>query len=82
MILPARNYSGGDKILKLVDKIGHAEWETDKFQFALAQQMFAIEDQLRPGDIIILLNIFRQVARLADHAQNVGDLLRLMISKG
>ncbi|UCE19798.1 MAG: TIGR00153 family protein [Gemmatimonadota bacterium] len=71
-----------EKVLKLVDEIGHAEWETDSHQFRLAQKMFEMEQKLSPGDIIILLNVFRQVARLADHAQNVGDLLRLMISKG
>ena len=71
-----------EKVLKLVEKIGHAEWETDRFQFQLAQKMFEMEEELSAGDIIILLNVFRQVARLADHAQNVGELLRLMISKG
>jgi len=71
-----------EKVLDMVNKIGHAEWETDTFQFRLAQNMFQMEEELSPGDIIVLLNVFRQVARLADHAQNVGDLLRLMISKG
>jgi predicted phosphate transport protein (TIGR00153 family) len=71
-----------EKVLKLVEKIGHAEWETDTYQFELAQKMFEMEEELSAGDIIILLNVFRQVARLADHAQNVGELLRLMISKG
>ncbi|MFQ6093519.1 MAG: TIGR00153 family protein [bacterium] len=70
------------KVLQLVDKIGHAEWEADNRQFLLAQKMFQMEEELRPADIVILMSIFQQVARLADHAENVGDLLRLMISKG
>jgi len=71
-----------EKVLKLLETLGHAEWETDSYQFQLAKKMFKMEKDLSPGDIIILLNVFRQVARLADHAQNVGELLRLMISKG
>ena len=71
-----------EKVLELVNRIGKAEWEADTLQFQLAQMMFHLENQLSPVDIYILLSVFRQVARLADHAENVGDLLRLMISKG
>ena len=71
-----------EKVLELVNRIGQTEWEADTRQFELAQNMFQMENQLSPVDIYILLSVFRQVARLADHAENVGDLLRLMISKG
>lgn len=71
-----------EKVLALVEKVGHAEWETDTCQFKVAQKMFEMEKDLSPADIIILLNIFRQLSRMADHSQNVGELLRLMISKG
>lgn len=71
-----------EKVLEMVDKIGHTEWEADACQFRLAQKLFRMENEFSPIDIVVLMSVFQQVARLADHAENVGDLLRLMISKG
>jgi predicted phosphate transport protein (TIGR00153 family) len=69
-----------DRILKLVSEIGTKEWEADTFQMELAKNMFALEKSMDPVSIMIWMRVFAELGRLANRAENVGDLLRLMVS--
>ena len=69
-----------DKILEIVAKAEHAEWETDKAQFELAKKLFALEDEIRATDIFLWSEIFRELGTLANHAEKTGDRLRRMLS--
>jgi hypothetical protein len=44
-----------------------------------AQKMFSLEDQLDPVSVMMWMNIFRELGNLANHAENTGDQLRIML---
>ena len=68
-----------EHILELVGKAEHAEWRADKAQFSLAQKLFAMDDVMRATDIMLWSNIFRELGRLANHADNTAERLRRML---
>lgn len=69
----------GQAILDLVAQAEHAEWRADKAQFNVAQKLFALDDQLRPADMMLWSNVFRELGRLANHADNTAERLRRML---
>ncbi|MFH0778506.1 MAG: TIGR00153 family protein [Candidatus Eisenbacteria bacterium] len=70
-----------EKILKTVSDIGTKEWEADTYQMDLAKNMFALEKRIDPVSVMIWMRVFAELGALANRAENVGDLLRLMISE-
>jgi len=69
----------GEEILELVAQAEHAEWRADKAQYHLAQKLFALEDELRATDIMLWSNVFRELGRLANHADKTAERLRRML---
>jgi hypothetical protein len=69
----------GVQILERAADAEHAEWEADKAQYTLAQQLFAMEGELRATDIMLWSNVFRELGRLANHADNAAERLRRML---
>jgi len=67
------------EILDLVAEAEHAEWRADKAQFTVAQKLFALEDELRATDIMLWSNVFRELGRLANHADKTAERLRRML---
>ena len=57
----------------------HAEWEADKAQFRLVQKLFAMDDRLKATDIFLWSNVFKELGRLANHAEKTADRLRRMM---
>lgn len=68
-------------ILDLVSQAEHAEWRADKAQFTLAQQLFALEDEMKATDIYLWANVFRELGRLANSADNTAERLRQMLMR-
>jgi len=68
-----------DEILELVARAEHAEWEADKAEYRVAQKLFALEDELRASDMILWSNVFRELGRLANHADKTAERLRRML---
>ncbi len=67
------------KVMEMIEKIKIKEWEADKAQMRAAQKMFSLEDQLDPVSVMMWMNIFRELGSLANHAENTGDQLRIML---
>jgi len=67
------------KVMEMIEKIKIKEWEADKAQMRAAQKMFSIEDQLDPVSVMMWMQIFRELGNLANHAENTGDQLRVML---
>ena len=67
------------KVMEMIEKIKIKEWEADKAQMRAAQKMFSIEDQLDPVSVMMWMHIFRELGNLANHAENTGDQLRIML---
>lgn len=82
--LLAETSFGGAEAEKVMDRIEELkldEFEADKAQMKLAQKMFSIEAKLDPVSIMMWMNIFKELGALANHAENLGDNLRMMLHK-
>jgi predicted phosphate transport protein (TIGR00153 family) len=71
-----------EQVLEKVANLGIIEWETDKMQQKLVKKLFQVEPKPDPLNTIFLMKVFEQIDTLADHAENLGDLIRMMVSKG
>ena len=80
-ILAETSFGGAEahKVMEMIEKIKIKEWEADKAQMRVAQKMFSLEDQLDPVSVMMWMNIFRELGNLANHAENTGDQLRIML---
>jgi len=68
-----------DKVLSEVEALNKKEWETDRAARHLLQKMFALENDMDPIDIVFCMKIFNAIGNLANHAENTGENLALMI---
>jgi len=66
--------------VKLVAEVEHAEWEADRLQHKLSKSMFAVEDEMKPTDVMLWFRIFGELGQLANFAEKTGDRLRRMLS--
>ncbi len=71
-----------EKVTTMVDDLHLAEHEADKVQDQIAKLLFAHEDDMKPVAIFMWSKIFNKVGDLANHAENVGDRIRIQISQG
>lgn len=67
--------------LDLIREVEKAEWEADKVQYHLSQSLFAVEDQIKPSDLMLWWRIFLELGQLANHAEKLADRLRRMLSQ-
>ena len=68
-------------LLELVRSVELAEWEADKAQYVLSKELFAIEDELKPSDLMLWWRVFLELGQLANHAEKMADRLRRMLSQ-
>jgi predicted phosphate transport protein (TIGR00153 family) len=80
-LLAETSFGGAEahKVMEMIEEIKIKEWEADKAQMRAAQMMFSLEDQLDPVSVMMWMNIFRELGNLANHAENTGDQLRIML---
>ncbi|HUT01556.1 MAG TPA: TIGR00153 family protein [Phycisphaerae bacterium] len=69
-----------DDVLAKIQQICHMEWESDKLNRRIARHAYGMLD-LDPVKLMLLERLCRALSRLADHAENVGKNLRLMITR-
>jgi len=80
--LLAETSFGGEeahKVMELIEQLKVKEWEADKAQMNVAKKMFSIEKKLDPVSVMMWMHIFRELGTLANHAENAGDQMRLML---
>jgi predicted phosphate transport protein (TIGR00153 family) len=65
-------------VVKRIQDVCHMEWESDKLSREFARCYYSC-DQLDAVTIILLDKLCRCLTGIADHAENVGKNLRLMI---
>ena len=82
-ILAETSFGGAEaqKVMDIIEQLKLDEFEADKAQMKLAKKMFSIESKLDPVSIMMWMNIFKELGALANHAENVGDHLRMMLHK-
>lgn len=67
-----------DDVLSKVQQVCHMEWESDKLSRKLARHYYSMQG-LDPVVIMLLDKLCNALGHLADHAENVGKNLRLMV---
>jgi predicted phosphate transport protein (TIGR00153 family) len=80
--LLAETSFGGEeaqKVMELIEQVKVKEWEADKAQMTAAKKMFSIEKKLDPVSVVMWMHIFGELGILANHAENAGDQMRLML---
>ncbi len=64
--------------LKILDEI---EQETDEQQVVLRGQLFKLESELHPVNVMFLYKVIGNTGEIADRAQRVGSRLQLMLAR-
>ena len=80
-LLAETSFSGTEarKVMELIEELKVDEWEADKAQMKTAKKMFSIEKEIDPVTLLMLMNIFKELGILANHAENAGDQMRMML---
>jgi predicted phosphate transport protein (TIGR00153 family) len=69
------------RVKKMIEELHIIEGETDKIQIKLRAELFKIEKDLPPVDVMFIYNIIEWTGDLADNAQSTGNRLQLMLAK-
>lgn len=69
-----------ENALRMVADVEKREWESDRLQYTLSQNLFALEDDLRATDIFLWFRIFGELGQLANFAEKTADRVRRMLS--
>jgi predicted phosphate transport protein (TIGR00153 family) len=82
-ILAETSFGGSEaqKVMDTIEQLKIEEHEADKAQMKLAKKLFSIEKKLDPVSVMMWMQIFRELGMLANHAENVGDRLRMMLHR-
>ena len=80
-ILAETSFGGVEahKVMDLIEALKEKEWEADKAQMKVAKKMFSIEKKLDPVSVMMWMHIFKELGNLANHAENAGDQMRMML---
>lgn len=80
-VLAETSFSGVEahKVMELIEELKLKEWEADKAQMIVAKKMFAIEKKIDPVSVMMWMHIFNELGTLANHAENAGDRMRMML---
>jgi uncharacterized protein len=65
---------------KLVEELDQIENDTDALQVTLRSELFALEKDLPPIDVMFLYRIIEQTGDIADMAERIGRRLELLLS--
>ncbi len=70
-----------DRVMEMIDELNRLEHEADLVQDDLARKLFEIEDNIKPGSLMMWNKIFNEVGDMANSAEKMGNRLRLFLSK-
>lgn len=70
-----------DLITDLVKRLDGAEHDTDVKQVEVRTQLFAIEKDLNPVDVMFLYRLIDWIGDIADYSQTVGNRLLYLIAR-
>ena len=69
-------------VLEQIAGLGEQEWNADRMQRRLCQKIYSLEGDLDPVTVMFYDKMLQALSRVANEAENTGDLLRAMIVKG
>ena len=81
--LVAAGFRGNEvtRVKKMIEELHVIEDETDKIQIKLRAELYKIEKNLPPVDVMFIYKIIEWTGDLADNAQSTGNRLQLMLAK-
>ena len=68
-------------VTEMITKLDDIESDTDTLQAHIFAEIFTIEETLPPVQVMFLYKIIEQTGDIADHAENVGSRLQLMLAR-
>ncbi len=68
-------------VKKMIHKIDVCEHEADKLQVTLRAQLFSLETELPPVDVIFMYKIIDWIGDVSDRAERVGSRLQILLAK-
>jgi predicted phosphate transport protein (TIGR00153 family) len=68
-------------VSEMINKLDDIESDTDNLQLDIRHQIFDIEKELPPIDVIFLYKIIEKTGDVADNSQRVGSRLQLMLAR-
>lgn len=72
---------GVDRVLKMVADVNDQEWEADKRERVVTRELLSYEDGMDPIDLLLWMRALDALGEVANHAENTGDLLRMMLAR-
>ena len=69
------------RVKEMIDELNRLEHEADTVQDELARKLFEIEDDIKPGSLLIWNKIINEVGDIANRAEKVGSRLRLFLAQ-
>jgi uncharacterized protein len=82
--LVAVGFGGGrelEKVSNIISGVRKSEHNIDTILKRTRQALFAIEDQLKPVDVMFWYKIIKLVGNISDQTENIADRLSLFLSK-
>ena len=70
-----------DVVTKLIQELNRLEHENDELQIEVRSELFKIETDLPPVDVMFLYKVIEWIGELADSAQSAGGKLQLLIAR-
>ena len=68
-------------VTDMITKLDDIESDTDNLQAAIRSEIFEIEKDLQPIDVMFLYKIIEATGEVADRSQGVGSRLQLMLAR-
>jgi len=69
------------RVGRLLMKLDMIEQDTDELQVCLRNELFKLEDELHPVNVMFLYKIIDRTGNIGDRAQRVGSRLQLMLAR-
>ena len=73
--------SRSSRIVTLIEELGVIEQDTDSLQIDVRRQLFKLEKELPPVDVMFLYQIIDWIGDVADRAQRVGNRLEQLLAR-
>ena len=70
-----------ERVLEMINQLDDVETKSDVIGVRLARQLFALEEQLSPVDIMLWYQIFYTVGQVANNSERMGNRLRSLIAR-
>lgn len=81
--LVATGFRGDEaaRVRQMIMSLHDIETETDEIQTQICAQLYAIENELPPVDVMFIYKMLEWTGDLADSAQSAGNRIQLMLAK-